>query len=519
MAILSGTTQRLTATTLQTRQSVWVEAFVVIVIIAIGTALRFTLIGAKSFWVDEAYSAYLASHSTTEIIAISAREDAHPPLYHVLLALWSRALGTDDVALRSLGAVASVLTVGVTWWVGRQLGGPFIGSVAASLTAISPFQVLAAQEARMYTLLGFLTLLSWAALLVALEGRRWAWIAYVTVTTLALYTHYFAFLSLIGQGIFVLGTAIHSRQSWLVSQLAVLVFYLPWLGKFLDTFFSGRFWPFYRPPIGIETLTGLLGFLSFGGHVLGFEGWFREGTAPLVRQLIVLIPFLALALIGVLSLRDRSRIRWFLAGSLVVPVVIAFAFSLRYNVFASRYFSFLSPPFAMLLAFGIQRIAVKTAPAFHRVTALGLGLICLLFNAPVLQGVYTNPLYNTFNWRGVATSLAAEARPNDLIVIIPAYGSFPFSRYFRGPQQIVPMDPYELDRRYTGRVLEDPAVEASSRALFRSYAAQHEVMWVVVGGSLSSTMLKRLGKVLDGIYDLQGVAAFNAIRVFKTRRH
>ncbi len=504
---------------LASSKEIWVHSAVLLVVLGSAAVLRFASIGAKSFWFDEAYSATLASHSLREIVALAASGEPHPPLYYLLLSLWGRALGPGDAALRALGAVASIVTVAGTYWVGRRLGGPLIGAVAAFLTAVAPFQIRAAQEARMYPLLGLLTLLSWGALLAAVEGRRWGWVAYVAATVASLYTHYFAFLTLIGQGIFILAAYPRLRQTWVVSQLAIVALYLPWLGAFFETFLSGRAWPFFRPPVGVETLTTLLGFLSFGGHGFGFEGWFGGNPATPLAQTAILVPFLGLAAVGVGALRRYPPHLWFVLGYLVIPVAVAFAFSLRHNIFYPRYFSFVFPAFAILCAFGIIRIADAVTPGFQRVTALTLGLIVLSFNAPVLHDIYTNPKYNEFNWRAVATLVSQHAGPRDLIVVIPAFGTIPFTRYFHGRQQVVPMTPNEFGDITAGRAPKDPAAEARSRALFRSYAAEHEVMWIVATTPLPTTALERLGALLEGIYDLRAVADFNGVKVYQTTRH
>lgn len=502
--------------TLSTTKDAWVEIIGVAALLAIATTLRFASIGEKSFSADESYSAYRARQLAPAILALTGREDAHPPLYYVALSLWSRTFGADDVALRSLGAIASILTVAGTYWVARSLGGRFIGMLAAILAAVSPFQILAAQEARMYSLLGLLTLVSWAMLLVAVEGRRWGWIVYVGATVLALYTHYFAFLNLVGQGVFVLLTATRSRRDWLVSQLVILGLFLPWLGKLSET--VSWFQPFRPMPVEGQHLTTFLGFLSFGGHAFGFGGWFADqGTAPFLEQAAILAPFLALIAFGVAALWKHPRGLWFVLGYLLIPVLVVVVLSLRTNIFRPRYFSFLFPPFAILMAFGIFHLAQRVAPARHRVATLALGFLVLLFSAPALNEAHTDSKYHVFNWRGVATLLDREAGPNDLIVVSPGFDRVALARYFHGAQQIAAMDPYELSGN-SGRDLEDLAVR-QGRALFRTYAASHDVMWVVIGYQNPQTALVRLAAQLDGIYDVRGMADFKAIRVLRATRH
>jgi hypothetical protein len=390
---------------------------------------------------------------------------------------------------------------------------------AAFLTAVSPFQVLAAQEARMYAMLAFLTVLSWAALLAALEARWEGWVVYIAASSLALYTHYFAFLNLLGQAVFVLGMGTPLWRRWAVSQFVILGMYLPWLGRFLTTVTSGQGWPFLRPPLEVTSLTALLGLLSFGGHAVGFPGWFGGGSASPILQTAILAPFVALAALGFVAVWGQPRARWFVVGSFIVPLGAVLTFSLRTNVIYPRYFSFLHVPFALALTFGVFRIASYVVQTRPQVATFALGLLLLLVSVPVLRGVYLDPRFQVYNWRDAAMWLTTEAGPSDLIIVTPGFGRVPFSRYFRGPQPIIGIDPVELSDPKTASAQPRQAMEARTRALFQSYAASHEVMWIVTDGGLPQGALVRLATLLEGIYDPQGFAAFNAIRVYKAKRH
>jgi 4-amino-4-deoxy-L-arabinose transferase-like glycosyltransferase len=487
-------------------------------IVVVAGILRFAQIESKSLWFDEAYSLDMARRPLREIVVVAGRDDTHPPLYYVALSVWIRAFGVGEAGLRSLGAAASTLTVGGTWWLGLRLGGPMVGAAAAFLAAVAPLQILAAQEARMYPLLGLLALWSWAMLVLASEGRRGAWIGYVLATTLALYTHYFAFLTLAGQALFVLVAARPVQRQWAASLVASAVLYLPWLPVLANTYISGRGSPFFRPPVGAETLTSLVGLWAFGGNAFGFDGYFGGAAASLSAQLAVVAPFLALAWAGAVWLRRRPPALWLVVGYLAIPAGAAFLVSLWQNVFYARYFSFLYPAFAMLLAAGMVRIGEVVVPAARRGAVLGLILVSLGFSAPVLHDLYTNPRLSHFDWRGAAGLVAREAGRDDLILLIPSSGYFPFTYYFRGPQQIVPLNPRELLDVRWGRAPEDPAAEARSRALFRSYAADHEVAWIVVTGPFPQAAMERLKGLTTGFFDVRGAADFNGVRVFKTTR-
>lgn len=487
--------------------------------LALAALLRFASIGANSLWFDEAYSADAAARSARGLVAHVAASDSHPPLYYLLLSQWVRVFGAGELGLRSLGALASTLVVAGTWHLGRRLGGPQIGAMAAVLAAVAPLQVLSGQEARMYPLLGLLTVISWCALLACLDGSRRCWALYVGATALALYTHYFAALTLAAQGVFVTLSARRLRQQWLLGVLVAFVLFLPWLGVVFDTLASGRGGPFMRPAVGAGSLTATLGLLSFGGHVLGFDGYFGDGTAPVAVQLMVLAPFLGLASAGAALAWERPPALWLILCYQVVPVAGAFAFSLWHNIFYARYFSYVGPAFAVLAAFGIARVAGWFAPAHRRAAALGLVLALGGLNCLVLSEVRANPRYHWFNWRGAAALLDAQAGARDLIVAFPGFGEVPLKYYFKGGQRIEPMNPREFYERGRGPLPPDPALAARNREVLRSYAAGHEVMWIVATLPMPPAAMERLGGLLSGIYDAVGMADFGGIRVYKMTRN
>lgn len=513
-----GMTQSASGVGTIARSEIFAQILIVGGLMALAAALRFASIGERSLWFDEAFSAFAANRSLRDVYAFAKWGDPHPPLYYLILSVWIKAFGIGETALRSLGAVASVLTVGATWWLGRRLGGPLIGALGAFLTAVAPLHVVAAQEARMYPLLGLLTLTSWAALLEATEGRRWAWPAYIAATVLALYTHHFAFLTLAGQGIFVLAAAPHARRAWLVIQLVIVIAYLPWLPLLIETVLSGRAWPHVRPPFAAHTVLNLFGLLAFGGHILGFDGYFgwRSPPTPGLAEAAILIPFLALVLAGAVFLRKTPRSLWLLIGYFMVPLGIVLAFTLRHNIFYPRYFSYLAPPFAILTACGIAAVSGRAAPAFRRAAVLALVLALLVFSAPALERVYASG--GVWNWRTAAALVAEGAAPDDLILLIPGIASIPFSYYYKGSQRVAEMTPRELWDVTGGTARPDPAADEANKRAFRAYAVRHPVMWIVFTIPFPVPAFERLQKLLVGLYEPDGIADLKGVWVLKAVR-
>jgi len=136
-----------------------------------GALLRVWHIGAKSLWIDEAFSVWVARQPLAASVSWLVRIDQHPPLYYALLHFWLR-LGDGPVALRLLSVLASTLNIPMLYALGTRLAGRRVGLLATAVLALSPFHVYLAQEARMYALLSLLVSLSlWAlACLVSEEG-------------------------------------------------------------------------------------------------------------------------------------------------------------------------------------------------------------------------------------------------------------------------------------------------------------------------------------------------------------
>lgn len=73
------------------------------VVLLAGAAVRFYGISAKSLWLDEALSWRMQRYPPREIIERCAdRVTTHPPLYFLLLHVWTRLVGDSEAEMRSL---------------------------------------------------------------------------------------------------------------------------------------------------------------------------------------------------------------------------------------------------------------------------------------------------------------------------------------------------------------------------------------------------------------------------------
>ena len=199
---------RLTATCLYWFGRIWLSldkngfalALCAIVLIAVG--LRAYALDYQSVWTDEIFS-LMTTDPTLKFHEFWDRvlTDTHPPIYYLLLRLWSTAVGQSEIAARMPSAFFGVLTVcGAAIVPGSSLSRTSRLAFLL-LLAISPGAVWYAREARSYALLlllsTFITLTCIRFLQCMPHEDRKARGAIATLTAvaaLASFTHYFGFL-------------------------------------------------------------------------------------------------------------------------------------------------------------------------------------------------------------------------------------------------------------------------------------------------------------------------------------
>src|SRR5262249_436293 len=153
----------------------------------------------------------------------------------LLMHAWQRLAGTGEAAVRFPSVCFSLAAVSLTYLLARRIAGEATALLSAFVVAVSPFQIMSAQEARMYPLLGALALASTVALLSSVDrGGAHRWIAYIVAATLMGYTHYLGLLVLAAHGVWVAGWERRHLRSWVGSAAAVALAFAPWVPRFLE---------------------------------------------------------------------------------------------------------------------------------------------------------------------------------------------------------------------------------------------------------------------------------------------
>jgi hypothetical protein len=337
------------------------------VVVAAGIAVR--LYTRSDLWLDEALTVNIARLSPGDMVDALTR-DGHPPLYYFLLHAWMGAFGESNEAVRALSAVFGILTLPLTYLVGRRLGGVRCAVAALIVMAASPFAVRYSTETRMYSLVMVLVLCGWLAVRASLDRPSPLRLASVALTggLLAL-THYWSFYLLAATAVLLAvawrrGSATAGRT--LLGLAASVLVFLPWLPSFLEQAGSTGT-PWGRPERPTVVLT------------ISLTDW---GGGPNAEAQLLGIVLLALALFAVLGrpldrlraevdLRTQPALRIEAALALLTVVLAIVAGYLTNSAFASRYTAVIFPLVVLLVGYGLSRLPDRAwLPALATVLVL-----------------------------------------------------------------------------------------------------------------------------------------------------
>src|SRR6059058_735508 len=92
-----------------------------VVLVGVSAYLRTRYISGQ-FWMDEAITTGISSHSLSAIPGL-LRHDGSPPLFYLLLHFWMTAFGGSESATHALSLLFGLLTIPAGMWAGWSLFG------------------------------------------------------------------------------------------------------------------------------------------------------------------------------------------------------------------------------------------------------------------------------------------------------------------------------------------------------------------------------------------------------------
>ncbi|MDX6269473.1 MAG: mannosyltransferase [Acidobacteriota bacterium] len=201
--------------------------------------VRVWRLDASCLWFDEVFSVHAARHGWGALVEFVALDLIHPPLFYLLLKGWIALVGSEAVWwVRLFGVLTAGAACVPVMLLCRELGlRARVGQVAVGLMAVSGFLLQHAREVRMY---GMLLLLAACSLWLfaryvqqgaASGGQRQGRLAasLFVVNLLLVYTHYYGWLLVGHELIFVLVRRRRKVSEFALMSGALVVCYSPWL--------------------------------------------------------------------------------------------------------------------------------------------------------------------------------------------------------------------------------------------------------------------------------------------------
>lgn len=388
--------------------------------------MRLYELGAESIWFDEAYTALVSKREPWSLIkhVLSIEYEKNPPFYYVLLHFWRSIFGDTEFSLRLLSAVLGSISVIAIYWLGKLLFNKRAGIFAALILSVSVFHIQYSQEARAYSLIILLTIISYYSL-VKLTSKKSILFGsiYLVTSVLMLYTHYYSIFILAAQNVFCFTLFIIKRKAgeisiknWILIQLAIALAFIPGISHILITRASMQksFW--------IEQPTLEL----LGQYLVQYSGS--------IYLLIIFTLFMVVSIISLWNIKFTAGFKtvfvthknedpgfgisvgnklYLLLLWMLFPVLLPFILSvISTPMFVARYGLTATLAFYLLASFGISSLKNRWAAV-----SIGLIILCLsLINLPVY---YNYP--QKHQWREVVAEIESSASRGDVIIVYPAH--------------------------------------------------------------------------------------------------
>ena len=313
----------------------------ILVITLVAFFLRIYRLGYHDLWHDEMCSFF-------EFISLkNLFRFWDPPLYFAILAGWTKIFGLSEFSLRFPSLLFSLACIPVIYLFGKELFNKSAGLYAAAIAALSPFYLWYAQEARCYSLMLFLALLSGYFQFLFIKRRENKFLYWCVISSiLGIYTHQYYIFFAITQ---LVCCIILRGKKWsvkvLIVSLLVPLSFIPQLRGFWPrmSLIRRAWWPpasnWKSLLITIENFN-----LGYNSHLLTY----------LIFSILSLILFISAVW---LIKKEKSIRRAFLFCLIlfIVPILLAFIFSkLVASTYLYRGLIISTPYYYLILGLGIS---------------------------------------------------------------------------------------------------------------------------------------------------------------------
>lgn len=195
----------------------------------------------QSLWWDEAINiVYAKENDFLYFVSKYPLGDFHPSGYFAVIWLWGHLFDFSEGSMRLPSVIFGILTVFMTYLIGKKLFSKKVGLWAALFLTAAPLHIYYSQEARMYSFAAFAASLATYFLIRFVQGEKLGKVGYALSVGLLLYSDYLSYLILPAHFIWVILFHRKNIKPYFLSLISGIIFILPWLLIFPEQFKSGQ---------------------------------------------------------------------------------------------------------------------------------------------------------------------------------------------------------------------------------------------------------------------------------------
>ncbi len=318
-----------------------------------GLLLRVINLNLNSYWLEELMSVMISSKDSVSDVIQGCISDFHPPLYQIILHYYIKLFGDSELSTRFLSVIFGTLSIFVFYFILELIYGEKKATEISLLFSVAYLPVYYSQETRSYSLLLLLALLVNYYFLKTFIlnknnnlDRKWKYSlhpVYIIFSLMLLFTHYYGFLILLLNVIFLIFYLIITSNSKklvneILKSIAIYagIFFIYWLiwGNVLRAQYGKEFWPLM--PVGF--------FSSFKSYVLNpnLRSDFIGDAILCLFEILIFLNMIYLLIILIKEklekkITDTERIFSFF---LCLWAVLPFAFGYFQSVYSKPSLSF-----------------------------------------------------------------------------------------------------------------------------------------------------------------------------------
>jgi uncharacterized membrane protein len=363
------------------------EILILLLILCLGSFLRFYNLGGPSCFNDELETLRIASYpSVNEMMNEVINTDVHPPAYQLLMYFVVHHIGKSEFWIRFPSVIFGILAILMIYILGKYIYSAKEGLISAAICSVLWAPLYFSQEARVYSMLFFFSMITtfyWLKILNSFGENskpKTYWIVlYILSAICIVYMQYLGLLLIILQGISSLIVLIKSRKSFLnmlMIFVIIAISYLPWLPYAIK-----------QISIGVEWIdrANILAFGYFLAFLFNQSIW--------ILTLIVLL--LILCILNMMKFgfyknkffisQDLFLILW-----LLLPITIIFIKSVISQPVLTYYSLLISAPAAYILVARLLSIIKFKYQSFIPVVFIIILLIDLFYEVNYYEKPYRN---------------------------------------------------------------------------------------------------------------------------------